>query len=219
MRLSRKTTKRLRLARTIFASLLTISVLISGGYFGYGHYRDMMGEADTKSVAVNEVSIPNDDTIINERFPLPQEDTLGTGTGGGNIENTGSQNRTGSLLSTNNTSQTGILTTTGTGTQPVRTPLSITGTGSETKIAPKKKVRDLYSFDRYIGIGNTGKDVIQLQTLLKKSGYYKGAITGTFDTVTGDALARFLRAKTGTKNSYTQLGPKALGMLNGVTVE
>lgn len=80
-------------------------------------------------------------------------------------------------------------------------------------------MRNIYTFDRYIGIGNDGKDVMQLQTLLKKSGYYKGAITGVFDTVTGDALARFIRAKTGTKNSYTQLGPKALGILNGITVE
>lgn len=68
-------------------------------------------------------------------------------------------------------------------------------------------------------MGNEGKDVIELQTILKRSGFYNGAVTGKFDIATGNALGVFIRAKTGTRANYTQLGPKALSLWNSIVVE
>ncbi|MDD3120707.1 MAG: peptidoglycan-binding domain-containing protein [Candidatus Gracilibacteria bacterium] len=133
-------------------------------------------------------------------FINPQE--IGTGT----ITNNGETN-----LSGNQTYLTGTITNSGTQEEkPI----------IKTEIPKPKivKIKDIYNFNKYLGIGNTGKDVTKLQKMLANYGYYKGDF-GTFDEATGTALANFIKAKTGTSIAYTQLGPQALKVLNEIRVK
>lgn len=80
-------------------------------------------------------------------------------------------------------------------------------------------VGEIYPGKRYIGLGNTGDDVLWIQKLLAREGYYSGPMNRTFDAATSDAFGRFLRAKTGTTASYTQLGPKTMEVFKSVKVQ
>ncbi|MDD2487611.1 MAG: peptidoglycan-binding domain-containing protein [Candidatus Gracilibacteria bacterium] len=93
------------------------------------------------------------------------------------------------------------------------------GTVEEETIIAKKKIADLYVFPRYIGVGDSGKDITQLQQLLKNQGYYTGAISGKYDAALGDSVVRFIRMKTGTRVNYIQLGPKAMAIFKNIEIE
>ena len=82
-----------------------------------------------------------------------------------------------------------------------------------------KTIGDVFRPTRYIGLGDTGQDAEWIQIYLKRTGYYIGVSTKTFDTGTIKALNRFMQAKTGSKKSYTQLGPKNMTAFLAIAIE
>lgn len=52
-------------------------------------------------------------------------------------------------------------------------------------------VSEVYDFKRYLGKGDTGEDVKDLQKTLVLLGYFKGELTGEFDEATAEALMQF----------------------------
>lgn len=78
------------------------------------------------------------------------------------------------------------------------------GTGT-TLADVKVLIGDVYPGKRYVGLGNTGDDVLWIQKLLAREGYYSGPLNRTFDAATSEAFGKFLRAKTGTTATYSQL--------------
>lgn len=231
--LPRKTARRIRWIQSAALSFVILTAGATGVYVGYGQYGKMLASKTVEPQPIVSTQ-PEPAIVVSQTAQepaslpdgfFPSASVAATGA----VDSKHTNNSTGTVVSRGSQSETGTtaqhVVSSGSGTVAVRTAIatlsaSQNGTGTTRPASPiKKKVRDVYSFDRYIGVGNNGEDVLQLQKLLKNSGFYKGALTGTFDTATGDALARFLRTKTGTKNSYTQLGPKALRMLNGATIE
>jgi hypothetical protein len=82
-----------------------------------------------------------------------------------------------------------------------------------------RRIRDIFPGKRYIGLGNTGEDVLWIQRLLNREGYYSGPLDSTFGEATSAALAKFIRARARVNYDYTQLGPKAMEIFKGITVE
>lgn len=67
--------------------------------------------------------------------------------------------------------------------------------GYEIAGANGQKVGDIYSFNRYLGQGDQGEDVGNLQKALQSLGFYKGTISNTFDTQTETALSQYQLSK------------------------
>lgn len=204
--LSRKTIKKLLRVQIVLVSLLGVSLISSGAYFWYGYYK--------KSERVETIIIPQEVPIHQENNDFPDDFFSPI-----NNAETGITLGSWILINTLPQDQSGVLINTGTNVEWTNEANKLSSTGSETKMVSGKRIGDIYTFNRYLWIGNEGKDVIELQKILKNNGFYKGTISWKFDTTTGNALARFIQAKTGTKNSYSQLGPKALGILNEIEVE
>jgi peptidoglycan hydrolase-like protein with peptidoglycan-binding domain len=61
--------------------------------------------------------------------------------------------------------------------------------------------------------------VLWIQRLLNREGYYSGPLDSTFGEATSAALAKFIRARARVNYDYTQLGPKAMEIFKGITVE
>lgn len=57
------------------------------------------------------------------------------------------------------------------------------------------KVKDIYTFNRYLGEGNSGEDVTDLQKALQQLGYYSGTLTSDFDSNTISALMKYQLAR------------------------
>lgn len=111
MGFSRKTMKKLKLARTALISLLIVSVLSSGSYFGYGYYKNSLGE---KRMVSNEAPVPYNNSDLNNNFPLPAQDTQsGTRIESGSVNSTGSQDQSGTLAGTGISVQSGTVVSTG----------------------------------------------------------------------------------------------------------
>lgn len=117
-----------------------------------------------------------------------------------------------------------FFTSTATGTQSAILSNTASQTGVTVNngapiISQTKTIGSVYRFYRYLGIGDTGKDVVWLQSILKSALFYTGAVTGTFDSTTAKALSLFIQQKTGTKTIYMQLGPKALTIFKSIKIE
>jgi hypothetical protein len=67
------------------------------------------------------------------------------------------------------------------------------------------------SNDKVLTVGDTGQEVIRLQRLLKKKGFYAGKPTGNFDAATGEAVKKFKKSKG--LNADTRAGAKVFALL------
>ncbi len=82
----------------------------------------------------------------------------------------------------------------------------------------KSKIKDTYTFPRYVWLWDSGRDIRQLQQILKSEWYYPWTINGTFDTALWEAISTFIKAKTWTTYSYRQLWPQAMEIFKNIEI-
>lgn len=90
-------------------------------------------------------------------------------------------------------------------------PTPISSTPETTTTTPKPK-SSVFKFSKPIKLGSIGTEVSELQKKLKTLGYYKGTISGKFDTATEKAVKAFQKA-----HKLAQLGnvgPSTRALLN-----
>lgn len=80
------------------------------------------------------------------------------------------------------------------------------------------KIKDIYNFPRYIWLGDTWKDVIKLEEILKSQWYYKWEISQVYSQLLWDSLARFINVKTWAKSNYSQLWPKSMAIFKNIII-
>jgi hypothetical protein len=63
-----------------------------------------------------------------------------------------------------------------------------------TSYEDRGQVRDLYKFPRLLGLGNSGKDVEDLKSIMMQLDYYSGKISNVYDRELADAVKAYQRA-------------------------
>lgn len=95
--------------------------------------------------------------------------------------------------------------------------VSSVGTGNSPAVASNGEVLGVftYHFDRELGVGTRGDDVVALQQYLTDIGFYTGPITGYFGPLTEAGVKAFQSANGIPNTGY--VGPRTLALLNSNT--
>jgi len=107
--------------------------------------------------------------------------------------------------------------------KPQKTSSEITGvltTIDPTKSADTIRSSPIWpwnSLTRSIGIGNTGTDVLAIQTFLQETGYLTGSLSSNYDSSTATALNRYIRDTTGEVFTRPEFGTMKLTLLKSLS--
>lgn len=94
--------------------------------------------------------------------------------------------------------------------------LSATG---ETLIEKIESTSPWTSLGRYLGIWNSGEDVLQIQKYLREKGYYGGKLSGEYDAETAKAINDYIWETTGEVFTRSEFGEMKLAFLKKLSDE
>lgn len=75
------------------------------------------------------------------------------------------------------------------------------------------------SLGRFLGIGNSGEDVLSIQKYLSEKGYYTGSLNGNYDEETARAINTYIGETTGEVFTRPEFGAMKLAFLRELSIE